>query len=139
MEKVEKVNRYICGYDKSDYQSSEQIYLDVTYDQQTYNEEMERWQGYSHQWSGKQTKIDNGVLFNEQTYVFRYNSHQYQYITFIQEDNRIVYVFISPGDTEILVPQEYLPKNYLDNEAGDLTKVDGYQYAYENALDIWYE
>ena len=51
----------------------------------------------------------------------------------------VFYVFISPGDTEILVPQEYLPKNYLDNEAGDLTKVDGYQYAYENALDIWYE
>lgn len=139
LENVEKVNEYIYSYDSFGLGGT-QIYLDVCYDKQTFQYEVEYWGNYTYPSTRKKAKLDKGVLFNKTTYVFCYNI-SYLYISFLEEENRVIYVFIEPGgEMEILIPQENMPKNYYDNEHGDTANnADKYYYNYAGTLDDWYE
>ena len=132
LENVKQVNEYIYLYDVIGF-GGKQLYLDVTYDDKTFQDEIEYWGDYTYPGTGKKAKLDKGILFNAPTYVFCYFKISYLYMSFVQEENRIIYVFIDPGEADILIPESYMPKNYYNNDA------DKYSYTYNGNLNNWYE
>ena len=136
LDNVEKVNEYLYVYDTFA-GGGHQIYLDVSYSALTFQSEMERWKNYKDSWYSQSPKFDDAVLFNNPTLVFWYwPKHYYGYISFIEEEYRVIYVLIEVGDADILIPESYMPKNYWKNENGG---GDGYLYIIESKSNRWYE
>ena len=65
----------------------------------------------------------------------------YEYISYIEAENRIIYVYIDYGKADILIPNEFLPKNYYINIGKSEGQKDGYYYSVEGTYSTihWYE
>ena len=120
-----------------------QVYLDVTYDEETFVKEIERWSNYKYDYLGieeNSPKFDNAYLFHYPTYVFRYYSDMYQYISIIEQECRMIYVYIESGLDE-KIPDEHLPKNYYKNVYGEFEEKDKYCFGVRTSSSQtrWYE
>ena len=139
--KVLNTYKYLDGY--YGLWAGNQVYLDVTYDEETFVKEIERWSNYKYDYLGieeNSPKFDNAYLFHYPTYVFLYRSKEYQYISIIEQECRVIYVYIEAGAKE-LIPDEHLPKNYYKNVYGEFEEKDGYYFSVRSSSSqiTWYE
>jgi len=132
--------KYLDGY--YGFFAGAQIYLDVTYDEETFAKETEYWSNYKYDDTvvdDVPPKFDDAYLFNYPTFVFEYQSVEYQYISVIEQECRMIYVYIEIGSDEV-IPDEFLPKNYYKNTYGADDEDDGYLFSIKSVHDeSWYE
>ena len=74
-------------------------------------------------------------LFNYPTYIAIYRDTRYSYASIIEEEKRIVYVYLEepfydPTREEILVPKIFLPKEYQF--------IHGYDYKISYHIEYYY-
>ena len=145
LEKVQRVNSYIYSGD-SFYANEYQIFLDVTYDKETFEKEKKYWAEYVYYFQEEpknKPKFDDAYLFAHPTYVFYYNyyknhdSHEYIYISIIEEENRMIYVGVRNTEKKhMLIDDEFLPKNYYKNLTSE---DDDYVFAVQFSENTWYD
>lgn len=92
-----------------------QIYASVCYSENEYNDEIKRLSEIEEKVSDKTNKIkydNNG--FNYPAYIaINGNNYCYEYALLLEEEHRIIYVFIQNIDKkEIVFDVNYLPENY---------------------------
>ncbi|MBE7093125.1 MAG: hypothetical protein E7367_00360 [Clostridiales bacterium] len=141
LSEAKQVNEYVYLFDTIAWGGT-QIYLDVTYDEETFAKEREYWSNYKYDDTvvdDVPPKFDDAYLFNYPTFVFEYQSVEYQYISVIEQECRMIYVYIEIGSDEV-IPDEFLPKNYYKNTYGADDEDDGYLFSIKSVHDeSWYE
>ena len=143
LSEAKQVNEYVYLFDTIAWGGT-QIYLDVTYDEETFAKEREYWSNYKYDDTvvdDVPPKFDDAYLFHYPTFVFTYNRWEYQYISVIEEECRMLYVYIDAGYAKEIIPDAVLPKNYYKNTQGEDEEQDGYFFDVACGDDDieWYE
>lgn len=113
------VNKYF--YNSYGIVDGQEIMLDVTFTQEDFDKEIERLENERLQWKNS-SKVKDVVsdkeclLFYYPTYVSIFNDRlNYEYACVDEENNRIVYVFLScMSHYKVSIPDEFLPKEYKE-------------------------
>lgn len=124
-----KVKSYLFQYKDTIFDPTSQIYMECTYEEDSYLREIERLQNISEEYGGEIKKIlYDTESFDYPAYVtIDANNHCYEY-ALILGDERIVYVFLQFVNKEdIGFSLEYLPKEYENNQGGGYTMYIFYQ------------
>lgn len=119
LENVKEAKEYKFAYDDI-WLGRTQLFLDVIYDDENFQKEIERLTNFEYSWGTTKNKFlfDKKMkLFNYPTYIAIYRGERYSYASIIEEEKRIVYVFLEEPfydstREEILVPKIFLPKEY---------------------------
>lgn len=109
-----EVHGYFYYYADTFLDPTAQIYLECSYDGDSYQREVERLEGIQKEYKGKvQTVMFDTDSFAYPAYVtINANDHCYEYALLLGE-NRIAYIFLQfIKEEEIVFPAEYLPKGY---------------------------
>ncbi|MCM1539735.1 MAG: zf-HC2 domain-containing protein [Blautia sp.] len=97
-----------------------QIYLECSYDEETYEKEIRRLKGIQEEYDGRvQTVAYDTESFSCPAYVaIDAHDHCYEYALLLG-DNRIAYIFLQfIEEEEIAFPAEYLPEGYEEETDG---------------------
>ena len=121
LENVKEAKEYKFAHDDIGWGRT-QLFLDVIYDDENFQKEIERLTNFEYSWRTTKNKFlfDKKMkLFNYPTYIAIYRGGRYSYASIIEEEKRIVYIFLQealydplydPTREEILVPKIFLPK-----------------------------
>lgn len=123
------VMSYLYQYKDTIFDPTSQIYLECTYEKDSYLKEIERLENISEEYNGEIKKvIYDTESFEYPAYVtIDANNHCYEY-ALILGDERIAYVFLQFVNKEdIGFPLEYLPKEYENNQDSGYTIYIFYQ------------
>lgn len=115
-----EVHEYFYYYADTFLDATAQIYLECSYDGDSYLKEIERLKGIQEEYKGKvQTVVYDTESFSYPAYVaINANDHCYEYALLLG-DERIAYVFLQfIKEEEIVFPAEYLPKGYEETKDG---------------------
>lgn len=115
-----EVHGYSYYYADTFLDPTAQIYLECSYDGDSYLKEIERLKGIQKEYKGKvQTVVYDTESFSYPAYVtINANDHCYEYALLLG-DERIAYVFLQfIKEEEIVFPAEYLPKGYEETKDG---------------------
>ena len=141
LEKVQEVKDYKYLYEN--FAGTEyQIYLDAVYDSENFEDERERLRNFEYPIrNGYAAKLqfDEAQLFNYPTYIAVYSGGVYSYASIIEEEQRIVYLYIYSLNAEIVAPEEFLPKDFSRSRGEDKDYTYHIASEIENGYDEWYE
>ncbi len=115
-----EIQEYYYYYADTSLDSTAQIYLECSYNQAGYDEEMERLSEIQEEYRGKvQPIVYDTESFAYPAYVaIDADNHCYEYALLL-EDYRIAYVFLQfMGEDKVVFPIEYLPERYEQRENG---------------------
>ena len=151
LENVKEVKNYTFVYDYILWDPT-QLYLDVIYDDENFQKEIERlnnydisedsrWDEGSFEFSADtKFRLDEKMkLFNYPTYISDYAVSGFSYASVIEEEKRIVYVYLECSgidEEKMVVPKIFLPKEYQFVYKG----ADEYKYRYSigsTYTDLW--
>ena len=115
LDNTKTVNDYKYLYDTI-LMGGHQIYLDVIYDEDKFQKEIEKLNNFEYSdnvVTKSKFRYDRECkLFNYPTYIAIYMKGCFSYASILREENKIIYVYIESGDEDLLIPEEYLPKEY---------------------------
>lgn len=117
------VTRYLYQYKDSIFDPTVQVYMECTYEKDSYLKEIERLQDISEEYNGEVKNVHYDInSFDYPAYVtIDANNHCYEY-ALILENKRIVYVFLQFVNKEdIGFPLDYLPKEYENKQDSGYT------------------
>lgn len=115
-----EAQEYFYCYADTFLDSTAQIYLECSYGQDAYSNEIQRLAGIREEYKEKvQTVVYDTESFSYPAYVaINAEDHCYEYALLLG-DNRIAYVFLQfIKEEEIAFPVEYLPEGYEEEKEG---------------------